>query len=252
MSLDGKVVLLTGGSKGIGRAYVTAFVQEGAKVIALARGFSDPETSAPLPLENGQVLRWPCDLQDEQGLVRTVARAVAQFGRIDVLVNNAGMFPHHQTLGTAGRDWDQMMEVNVRGAYLMIREVAPLMAAQGAGSIVNMSSSSAFHTEIGTPGHDGLLAYGVSKAAVDRLTDYLGQELAPSGIAINALRPGGVLTDAWREADAHAYAAALETGKGKLCVPEVVGPPMLCLAQQTPETMTGAVVHAREFGITWP
>jgi NAD(P)-dependent dehydrogenase (short-subunit alcohol dehydrogenase family) len=252
VSLEGKTVLLTGASRGIGEAYVTAFVNAGAQVIGLARSFSDPSGSEPRPVPEGRVTRWPCDVSDEQDVINTVARVLTEFGRIDVLVNNAGIFPHHDTLSTSVPDWDRMMQVNVRGLYLMIREVAPHMVERGTGSIVNMSSGSALHTVRNSPGHEGLFAYGVSKAAVDRITDYLGEDLAPHGVAVNALRPGGVLTEAWREADPAAYKEAKESGRGQLCTPEVVGPPMLYLAEQTPATMTGAVVQAREFGVTWP
>jgi NAD(P)-dependent dehydrogenase (short-subunit alcohol dehydrogenase family) len=252
MSLAGKIVLLTGASRGIGRAYVTAFAGAGANVIGLARAFSDPKAQEPQPGEDGLITRWPCDVSDERDVIRRVAEVRSEFGHVDVLVNNAGIFPHYDTLATSAEDWDYMMRVNVRGLYLMIREVAPHMVERGQGSIVNMSSGAALHTVRNSPGHEGLFAYGVSKAAVDRITDYLAEELAPHGVAVNALRPGGVLTDTWKTIDPLAYQEAKESGRGQPCTPEVIGPPMLYLAQQTPTTMTGQVREAREFGITWP
>ena len=248
----GTVALVTGGSRGIGRAYVTALAGAGAQVVALARSFPIPDAALPQALGHDPVVRWRCDVEVPEEIEGAVARVIDHCGRIDILINNAGIFPHHATLATGVDDWDHMMRVNVRGTYLMIREAAPHMVARGSGSIVNLSSGAALHTDRGSPGHEGLLAYGVSKAAVDRLTGYLGEELKATGVAVNAIRPGGVLTDTWRQVDPDAYTDAVESGRGQRCAPEVVGPPMLYLARQTSYTMTGQVVAARDFGRTWP
>jgi NAD(P)-dependent dehydrogenase (short-subunit alcohol dehydrogenase family) len=196
-------------------------------------------------------LRLRCDVERETEVVSTIEEIVDRFGRIAVLVNNAGIFPHHPPLATSGDSWDEMMRVNVRGLYLVTREVAPHMVRQGGGNIVNMSSGAALPTTRGTAGHVDLMAYAVSKAAVDRITTYLAEELRPSGVAVNGLRPGGVLTDTWRAVAPRDWTAALEEGYGQRCVPAVVGPPLLWLAEQTVDSMTGHIVAAREFGITW-
>jgi NAD(P)-dependent dehydrogenase (short-subunit alcohol dehydrogenase family) len=271
--LDGRVAVVTGASRGIGRAYITALADAGAQVVGLARTFERPSTapdavagSAATAVDAGasdltttesdwfdpRPLRLACDVQDEAQVVRTVGEIVDRFGRIDVLVNNAGIFPHHLPLATEVEDWDSVMAINVRGLYLMIREIAPRMVTRGSGSIINMSSSSALPSRFGGPGHVDLMAYGVSKAAVDRITSYLGEELRDTGVAVNGLRPGGVLTDGWRDVAPKDYHAALSSGHGQRCVPEVIGPPMLHLAVQTSHTMTGQTVAAREFGTTWP
>lgn len=251
MRLNDKVVVVTGASRGIGAAYVTAFQRAGARVVALARSFPDgPATSAD-PNERGRVRRWRCDVEREEDIVRTVESVLSELGRIDVLVNNAGIFTHHDALATAVDAWERMMRVNLTGHYLMIREVATHMIDRGAGAIVTMSSGAALHTERNTPGHDGLFAYAVSKAAVDRMTDFLAQELRDANIAVNALRPGPVLTPGWKNADPDAYTWAMESGVGTPCTPEALGPPMLYLAGQRADTMTGQVVAAREFGSTW-
>jgi NAD(P)-dependent dehydrogenase (short-subunit alcohol dehydrogenase family) len=252
MSLRNRVVLLTGASRGLGAAYVRAFATAGAIVVATARSFNDAAQSSEPADDDGQVVRWHCDVGDEGEIQSVVARTMAEFGQVDVLVNNAGVYPHYDTLNVPSAAWDDMMRVNVRGAYLMMREVVPHMRERRSGAVVTLSSGSALHTVRGSPGHDGLFPYGVSKAAIDRMTDYLGEELAPDGVAVNALRPGGVLTGGWQAADPAAYADAVRTGRGQPCSPEVVGPPMLFLAEQTPDTMTGRVVNAREFRVTWP
>jgi 3-oxoacyl-[acyl-carrier protein] reductase len=252
-TLDGKVVVVTGASRGIGAAYVGALLGAGARVIALARAYSDPAAAARQAGDGeGDVVRWPCDLFEEAQIRDTVDRIIAAYSQIDVLVNNAGAFPHFDSLAMSADEWDSVMNLNVRGVYLMIRYVAPHMIARGAGSIVNVSSGSALHTAKGSPGHEGLGVYGISKAAGDRLTDYFAEELAGHGIAVNGLRPGGVLTDTWKQVDPEAFAKAEASGVGSPCLPEVIGPPMLFLAAQTAETMTGRVVAAKEYGKSWP
>lgn len=249
-SLAGRVAVVTGASAGIGAAYADALAATGARVVALARSF-EPAGDRSGAADPGTIARRRCDVSDEQQVASTLEGIVEDHGCIDVLVNNAGAYPHHGTLAMTTREWEEVMAVNVRGVYLMMRYVAPHMIAAGRGSIVNISSNSALHSERGGTGHEGLCAYGVSKAAADRLTDFMAEELAPHGIAVNGLRPGGVLTDTWRRRDPAAYAASAASGRGKRCLPEVVGPPMLHLAVQTPMTMTGRIVAARDFGTAW-
>jgi NAD(P)-dependent dehydrogenase (short-subunit alcohol dehydrogenase family) len=126
------------------------------------------------------------------------------------------------------------------------------MIRQGSGSIVNLTSKAAGATTRGTPGHDDLLAYAVTKAALNRLTTFLAEELAPHGIAVNAMSPGAVLTDTWAAVDPEAVAEAKASGWGKPPTPEVMGPPLLHLAQQTAATLTGRILHHDEFGTSWP
>lgn len=258
-----KVVIVTGASSGAGRAYALAFVEAGATVIALARTLGDlappavkergtlaevVQAANALP---GTLVPRRCDLRVEEEVVEAVAATIRDHHRIDVLVNNAAIFPHHPTLGTTVSQWDAMMELNARGTYLMIREVAPHMIAQRAGSIVNLSSGVAQFTTIDHPGHNDLLAYAVSKAAVNRLTTYVSEDFKEFDIAVNAISPGAVLSDNFRAGDPQVVARALDTGWGKEPTPEIMGPPVLHLAAQTARTFTGQIVHHDEFGITW-
>jgi NAD(P)-dependent dehydrogenase (short-subunit alcohol dehydrogenase family) len=249
MSYAGKTVLVTGGSRGIGAACAEAFAIAGANVVAVARSFD--ESFAPGGESGRQIAPVVCDVTDENAVAKTVGDVIERFGAIDVLVNNAGSFRHYDTFAVSPEDWNAQFAVNVRAMYTVLASVYPQMARRGAGSIVNLSSNAALPTVPGTPGHDGLFTYALTKAAVDRMTTYLAEEMRPAGVAVNGLRPGGVLTPGWREADPVAYEDARTSGRGIPCRADAVGPPFLFLGEQTPATMTGRTVAAREFGQTW-
>lgn len=264
VDLAGKVAIVTGASKGIGRAYTLALAQAGASVVATARALGGPDQGRPdhtlaglvasaregrVP---GQVMAVACDLEQEDDIVRMVEQTVANFGTVDILVNNAGLYPHHEPLQVTVDDWDQIMSVNVRAPFLTIRQVAPHMIRRGSGSIVNITSRVARFTDRiqDRAAHDGLFVYAVSKAALDRLTTHFSEELRPHGVAVNGLSPGGVLTDTWREVAPADFEAARVSGHGKEPVPEVMGPALLYLAGQT--TLTGQILHTDTFGTSWP
>jgi NAD(P)-dependent dehydrogenase (short-subunit alcohol dehydrogenase family) len=257
VSLDGKVAIVTGGSAGIGRAYVLALAGAGATVIAASRTLGDRaaparntlaevvEAAAPLP---GQVHAHVCDLEVEADIVGMVGRIDADFGRIDVLVNNAALMSTYDPLSVVGEDWDRLMRVNVRAPYIAIREVAPHMIRARSGSIVNITARAGGFTPRGDLASDGTLVYGVSKAALNRLSFFMAEELKPYGIAVNALSPGVVATDTVKAAHPAVAASPL----AKVPTPEVLGPALLHLAGQTADTLTGQILHTDDFERTWP
>jgi NAD(P)-dependent dehydrogenase (short-subunit alcohol dehydrogenase family) len=250
VSLSGKVAIVTGASAGIGRAYALALAAAGVTVIAASRRLADNgEPAAPA---TGVVHSRRCDVGDESDVAALALRTADEFGHIDVLINNAGVYPHHPSLKMSAEDWDSVMRVNVRGAYLMTQHVAALMQARRSGSIINLTSLAAERTPPDHTAHRDLLAYAVSKAALNRMTTYLAEDLRPYGIAVNAISPGAVLTDMFVATDPEIAEMANATGWGKRPTPEVMGPPMLFLAEQTAATMTGQIVHHDEFGQTWP
>ncbi len=174
--LAGKVCIVTGSGSGIGRATARLFVDEGAVVVG-----------ADLDLQVEGVTHL-VDVADEQQ-TRTLADAVvAEHGRIDVLVNNAGIAGVGDIEETTLDLWEHVMRVNVRGVFLMSRAVAPIMIAQRSGSIVNMSSA------IAETGLARRVSYAASKGAVYAMTKSMQVDLAPNGVRVNALLPGTILT----------------------------------------------------------
>jgi len=256
MKLDGKVAIVTGASAGIGRAYALALAAEGATVIAAARRLGGGEgeaqdantlatlvkAAASLP---GRIYAQVCDVTIEADIVQLVGHTIANFGRIEVLVNNAAVLTQFDALGIAGDVWDRVMVTNVRAPYVAIREVAPHMKRQRSGSIVNITAGSA---TIGPKSnYPGMVAYSASKAALNRLSSYMAAELMPHGIAVNSLSPGVVASEAALKVNPD----VAKSGRHKPCTPEVLGPAMICLAQQTAATITGQILHTDEYPKSW-
>jgi 3alpha(or 20beta)-hydroxysteroid dehydrogenase len=140
----------------------------------------------------------------------------------------------------------------VIGPYLIIRAAAPYMIKQGSGSIINISSGAADGSTVGTAAHYGMLAYGVTKAALNRMTLYFSEELAEHGIAVNALYPGAVMTNSWRAVPPEMREEYVRSGMAKPPTVEVMGPTIVFLAGQTAKGLTGKVLDSDEYGKTWP
>jgi NAD(P)-dependent dehydrogenase (short-subunit alcohol dehydrogenase family) len=190
MNLSGAVALVTGASRGVGRAIALALADAGADVACAARATDATPLKLPGTIDatvreierrGRRGLAIPTDLSRPEQVEAMVARAERHFGRIDVLVNNAAItFPGDLELPL--KRWDLVMEVNLRAPLLALRAVGPGMIARGSGTILNVSSAAA-RVPI-----TGLLAYGVSKAALERLTTGAAEELRPHGIAVNCFR----------------------------------------------------------------
>jgi NAD(P)-dependent dehydrogenase (short-subunit alcohol dehydrogenase family) len=202
-----------------------------------------------------------CDVGREDHVVRTMAEIIGNHGRIDVVVNNAATYPadqpqpHFDPLGFSVAEWERYMAVNVIGPYLMIREAAPHMIRQRSGSIINITSAAGSTLSMkptGDAGHYGMLAYGVTKAALDKMSLYFAAELAPHGIAVNSLSPGGVLTHSWRMVPDEMREEIVRTGLAKQPTVEVMGPSIVFMAQQTAETLTGRILETDDYLKTWP
>ena len=184
--LDAKVCLITGAGSGIGQASARLFAQEGARVVVADIDF---EAAAKTVAEIGDVaVAERVDVTNPQDTVDLAKRVVEQFGRIDVLFNNAGIAGVGDVLETEPELFDRVMTVNVRGVYLMTRAVVPHMIERRGGSIINMSSCIA---EIGLARR---VSYAASKGAVFAMTKSMQVDLAPHGIRVNALLPGTILT----------------------------------------------------------
>ncbi|MDL4818936.1 glucose 1-dehydrogenase [Actinomadura opuntiae] len=191
--LDGKVALITGGARGMGKAHVKRFVAEGAKVV-----FGDvlEEEGAKLAAELEDDARFVrMDVTSPEDWQNAVGTATSAFGALNVLVNNAGILRHKTIEDMALEEFRQIIDVNLMGQWLGIKSVTPAMRAAGGGSIVNVSSTEGF------VGADGLAAYSASKFGVRGLTKSAARELGGYGIRVNSIHPGGIITPLFMQDD---------------------------------------------------
>jgi len=243
-SLEGKVALVTGGSRGIGRATALGFAEAGADVVVASRKLPDLEQVAD---EIRGVGRKALPVEAHAGRMddigRLVETVVAEFGKIDILVNNAGTSPALATvLETDERLWDSIMNLNLKGVYFLSQAVARVMKEHGGGKIINVASMDGYKPEVGV----GI--YSISKAAVLMVTKSMALELAQHNIRVNAIAPGAVST---RILDSHWFHLPEEEAKrqkaelGKMAPLQRVGEPdemvgaMVYLASDASSFMTG-------------
>lgn len=190
MRLENKVTLVTGATSGIGEAISELFAAEGASM-AIA-GSSDLEKARKIACKiqsnGGTAQAYVGDLRDLSQIDKLVQEVKSSFGRIDILVNSAGLFYPTPMGQTTEADYDRMIDVNVKGTFFCINAVAPIMKAQGGGKIINLSSV------CGVMGIGTYSAYCASKAGINLMTKALAIELAPYGIAVNAILPGNTAT----------------------------------------------------------
>jgi NAD(P)-dependent dehydrogenase (short-subunit alcohol dehydrogenase family) len=184
--LTGRVVLVTGARQGIGKVYSKAIAAEGA--IAVLCDITDPaEVADEIRADGSEVLSCAADITSASAMRELAARADQMFGRIDALVNNAGLFttlkpqPFEEI---ASDEWDRVMAVNVRGSFECVRAVAPIMRRQKYGKIVNIASGTVFK------GSTGLMHYVASKGAVIAMTRAMARELGDDNICVNVVAPG--------------------------------------------------------------
>ena len=185
-SLAGRRALVTGGSRGIGRAIALAYAEAGARVAVASRRQDGVDAVArEIEASGGTALPVACHVGRREDIDALVDRVVAAWGGLDVLVNNAGSNPAMAPLAELAEPvWDKILTVNLKGAFLLCQRVAPLMVAAGCGSIVNVSSVA------GASPWPLLGAYSVSKAGLNALTKVLARELGPAGVRVNGIAPG--------------------------------------------------------------
>jgi 3alpha(or 20beta)-hydroxysteroid dehydrogenase len=186
--LDGKVALITGGAQGMGKAHVRHFVDEGARVV-FGDVLDDKGAAVAAKLPEGSCRYRHHDVTSEDQWAAAVQTALDEFGKLDVLVNNAGVLKAGPIVTMPLADFRQIMEVNAVGCWLGMKAVIDPMTAAGGGSIVNISSIEGF------TGAAGLSAYSASKFAIRGMTKAAAQELGGLGIRVNSVHPGGVLTN---------------------------------------------------------
>ena len=193
MKLEGQVAVITGAGRGIGRAIALAYAREGAKLALASRSEEELEQAVAEVVELGaEAIAIRTDVTSQIGTQRLARRVVEYFGRIDVLVNNAGIpGPVGPLQENNIDDWVDTINVNLTGTFLVCRSVIPMMLEQGGGRIINLAGAGVANA------WSNMSAYCSSKAAVVRMTEVLAQELEDKGIYVNALGPGSVHTSMW-------------------------------------------------------
>jgi len=199
--LSGRIAIVTGGAKGIGRHYSEAMAAEGASVVIADIGGGD-EAAAEIAARHGanSTLSVTCDVSNEEQVKNLVARTIERFGKIDVLVNNAALFaplPHTSFQNIDVDLWDKVFAVNVRGSFLTAKHVAPHMIARKYGKIINIGSGVVYK------GLPGMLHYSASKGAIATFTRTMSRELGEHNICVNTLAPGLVMSDTLVESGQH-------------------------------------------------
>ena len=255
MRLDGKVAIVTGGSRGIGRAICLGLGDAGAKVVVTSRTEEDRsagteyerygsgdirDTAAQIIDRGGAAMPVRCDVAQVEDIQNLVSATLDHFGRIDILVCNAGMDCESPVVDLDVGLLDQCLAVNVRGPLLLCKYALPSMISRGdGGSIYCVTSGSA------RAYREGRVGYSMSKAALERMFFSLAEEVRPHNIAVNVLEPGRVDTWMNRRGDWPG------TSHIPMVQPEELAPPAVWLAGQTAETLTGELVSRAEFGLSW-
>jgi NAD(P)-dependent dehydrogenase (short-subunit alcohol dehydrogenase family) len=239
--MHGKVAVVTGASSGIGRATAALFARSGMNVVAVGRNEKELSDLTPSVADsNGSIKIHLADVTDVARLDEIVADAIDSFGRIDVLVNSAGIIQSGSIETTTEDDWDRMMDINLRSVFVLMQRCIPHLA-ETKGNIVNVSSVA------GARAFPGVLGYCVSKAAVDQLTRCAALELAGKGIRVNAVNPGVVVTNLHKRSgmDDATYNKFLEHSQethpiGRVGTPEEVADLIYYLASDKASWITGA------------
>ena len=249
MTLHDKVVLITGASRGVGEAMAYGFAAEGAIVAAVARTLAPgtgegagslEETVERIRESGGRAVAIACDVTDEADVKAMVERVESEVRVVDVLINNAGLSIRGSIVDMSVEEFDRVMAVNMRGPFLTCRYIVPSMIERRQGNIINVSSRQANWTD------KNHIAYGASKAALDRFTINIAEDLKPYNIAVNAMSPGLITSHMTRNWDQG------NNPRGLVIEPaEVVVPATLWLAQQD-ASFTGKVLLRNDFGKTWP
>jgi 3-oxoacyl-[acyl-carrier protein] reductase len=239
MRLKGRVTIITGGARGIGKAIALALVREGAKVAIV-----DFDKEAAIALKDkiekdqGQAIAIPCDVSKSSEVKRMVDQVKKAFGRIDILVNNAGIIRRGTIETVTEEDWDRVIEVNLKGTFNCSKAVVETMKQQRYGKIINVSSIAGKMGDItSAPG------YGPSKAGIDALTKTLARQLAPYGINVNGVAPHAIETEMsaqWSDERRKEIIASIPLGR--LGKPEDVAEAVLFLVSDEASFITGEIL----------
>jgi NAD(P)-dependent dehydrogenase (short-subunit alcohol dehydrogenase family) len=238
MKFKNRTVLVTGGNSGIGKAIALMAVAEGARVAICGRDQAKgAESLAELRRTGAEAEFFQADVADEAQARALIATVVARFGRLDVLVNNAGAGARRsgvQPSDSPGERWRKILGPNLEGAYYMAAYALPALRAAGGGAIVNISSTATFHGNWGT--------YGVAKAGLEALTRSLAVEGAPHRIRANSVSPGWIKTDVTKNAAASEDWEKSASLLGRMGQPDEIARAVLFLASEDASFVTGATL----------
>lgn len=234
--LEGKTAIVTGASRGLGRAAAVALAEQGARVLAAARSVNElKELEALLPAKIRSV---PCDMNDMAAVARLPDQAIEAFGGLDIVVNNAGIAPAGQFLEQDAGVWDDVIAVNVTAPATLARAAGQHLLRQESGKIINIASTS------GVLGKATLVAYSASKGALLQFTKALAAEWASKGVQVNAIAPGAFSTDAQRavlESQEILQRRLRKIPMRRMGEAEEIGPLICYLASRKSGFVTGAV-----------
>src|SRR5262245_46247508 len=252
-SVADQVVLVSGGSRGIGRAIAAGFAERGARVIITGRESGTLETTArELCPANGTIIPLVCDVADPKAIERLVPAALERCGRIDTLINVAGVNRRMLAERLTEADWDFIVDINLKGPFLLSQAVGKHMLERGRGNQINIVSLNNDRPL------KGVLAYAVSKAGLEQMTRALALEWGPRGIRVNAIAPGFILTDLtqklWSQPKMTEWGLA-NTPLVRMGVPDDLVGAAIFLASAASAFMTGQVLYVDggfSCGLAWP
>ncbi len=253
-TLSGQVAIVTGASKGIGKAIAVLLAGQGARVMMVARGAETlAAAAAEIRARGGEVVDVPTDVSQPEQVQRLIDDTLKRFGRIDILVNNAGVEGSGKMLkDTDNESWQRVIDGNLNSCFYCSRAVLPSMLAAGYGRIVNLSSRVALagHVLGAKPGGWAQADYAVAKAGVVALTKAMAFELAPLGITVNVIAPGPIMTPMLgRVGEAEIKRRQALIPVGRLGEPEDIGRAVLFLVQPENSFVTGQTLSVN--GGTW-
>ncbi len=239
--LDGQIAIVTGASKGLGWGIARALANAGATVALTARTTSALEQlAAEIRAEGGTALPLALDVTDIAQINAVVGEVVAHFGRLDIMVNNAGLGAEHDALDVTEADWDALVDVNLKGLFFCCQAAARVMLPRGYGRIVNMSS------QLGAVGLPGSAVYCASKGGVNQLTRALALEWSARGVTVNAVAPTFIYTPGTAERlDDPDYLAGVlaKLPIGKVGTINDVAAAIIYLASPAAGMVTGHILH---------
>ncbi len=245
-NFKGKTVVVTGGSMGIGFAIVKRFAEAGANVVAADISSAEEKKIVALGKEYGvPTMLIKTDVSQEKDIVKLVATVVKKFGKLDVLVNNAGIYPQKPVLEMDLALWEKTQAINLRGTFLCCREAAKAMKTTGGGSIVNIASVDALH-----PSAVGLASYDASKHGVWGFSKNFALEVCPLNIRVNVVAPGGIRTEGVEKMTKGGIKASgdkvapMDVPMKRMGEPDEMATVTLFLASDAASYMTGSIVVA--------